>query len=378
MNSMRTRRNLEGFPVSERSANNSYRYACHCDTCRRTTGNVYYIDASWPAPRSSVDISALKVYHFGPSCDLSFCGTCSTPLFTSNPKDPDQSLGVFTGTLDNIPEDLIKIVEHIFVGDTKDGGASMWMRSVNADGEEAKRFTERSQDGTVDPLPIGWPANETMTGFETWKDDTVRILCKCEGVDLLWHKGNYEGKKKEELPWFIDPTTHKSLAGFCSCDSCRLFSGVDLCNWTYGELKYISFPTSGTPNDKPFPSNTSDLKALVDVKDPSIGTLAYYASSPDVQRYFCGSCSASIFYAVDDRLEIVDVAIGVLRASDGARAEGFLSWALGVIGHIVDSKGGWRYGLLERVTKEMEEWRIERGYPKCWRRVEREEAAKKV
>jgi hypothetical protein len=266
-----------------------------------------------------------------------------------------------TGTLENIAEDLVKISSHIFVGDTKDGGASMWMRSINADGEEARRFIDQSQQGSVASVPFEWPGNATMTGHEAWKDDAVPIRCKCGGVDLVWHKGNYSDKTKDELSWFIDPVTHKPLAGFCSCDSCRLSFGVDICNWSYGELKYISFPTTDTLNKKTFPNYTADLKSLVDARDPSIGTLTYYASSPDVQRYFCSCCSACIFYAVVDRPEIVDVAIGVLHASDGARAEGFLSWALGSVGRIDDSEGGWRHGLLERVEKESEEWRIDRG-----------------
>ena len=336
------------------------------------------MDVPWPVPRSKVDISGLKTFNFGPRCHIEFCGTCSTPMFFSNPQEPEQDLGAFTGTLENIPGNVIKLEHHIFVGDTKDGGATMWMRDVNEDGEAAKQYAVRSHGEDVELLSSDWPAKETLTGFDAWKDDAVPIRCKCKGVDFVWHKGNYEGKTKEELPWFIDPATHKPVGGFCACDSCRLFSGIDVYNWSYGELKYLSFPTTGQFAQKTFPGNTTDLKALVDAKDPAIGTLAYYASSPDVQRYFCSHCSACIFYAVDDRPDIVDIAIGVLQASDGARAEGFLSWAWGVVGRIDDSEGGWRHDFLERVAKESEAWRIERGYPKCWRRVAREEAEKEA
>lgn len=40
-----------------------------------------------------------------------------------------------------------------------------------------------------------------------------------------------------------------------------------------------------------------------------------------------------------------------------------------------DCKGGWREGMLERVIDEAEKWRVQRGYPKNWKRIEVEEMA---
>ncbi|KAF2636884.1 hypothetical protein P280DRAFT_501105 [Massarina eburnea CBS 473.64] len=346
-------------------------HACHCDSCRHSTGALYTMCVRWPEPRQSVDVSELKVFHFGTTGHIVFCDTCSTPMFFVNPKDLDQELQVFTGTIANFDaggKTLFKTVDHIFVGDTKDGGASMWMRT-NADGTETKRYETRDKREEHEGYPFDWPATLSFTSYEAKTHDTVPIRCKCKGIDFVLHRPNYDNVPKSKIPWFIDPVTHKPLGGFCACNSCRLFGGIDIWNWMYTELKYISFSTS---SNQPFPKSTLNLKALVDAKDPSIGTLKYYASSPDVQRYFCSTCSASIFYAVDDRPEIVDVSVGVLEASDGARAEGLLSWALGPIGRIEDSEGGWRYDMLTAASKEAEEWRISRGYPKNWRRVARE------
>jgi len=72
----------------------------------------------------------------------------------------------------------------------------------------------------------------------------------------------------------------------------------------------------------------------------------------------------------------VDVAVGLLDAPDGARAESFLSWGLGgPFSWMEDTKGGWREGFMQRVRAEAEEWRIGRGYPKSWRRLAMEEAS---
>jgi hypothetical protein len=345
--------------------------ACHCNSCRRVTGALYSIDLPWPEPRQNVNTTKLKQYAFSANISILFCRTCSTPLFFESTKE-SHDLGVFTGALKNHDvDDLVKIADHIFVGDTIDGGATMWLQKPNTDNSKVPRFKERCN---TEQYPYGWPPTSTFTGYEKQTEDRfIPIRCHCKGIDFLLHRGNYEGKAVEELPWFIDPKTHKPLASFDVCDSCRLQSGIDVFHWTFAELANISISTAPQEGAKAFPSTTSELKAAVDARDTTTGTLAYFQSSPDVQRYFCKVCSATVFYAVDDRPVIVDVAIGLLNAPDGARAEGFLSWALGgPISWAEDTKGGWRDGLVQRVRGDSEKWRIKRGYPKNWRRVEKE------
>jgi hypothetical protein len=339
--------------------------ACHCNSCRHVSGALYTLDAYWPEPAKNVDISGLSVYMFSKKISIHFCGTCSTPMFFGHPEDPDAALGVMTGTLENEPGDVVKILRHIFVGDTVDGGSTVWLRKPNADGTEAKRYKERDGEG-VEALPFDWPPSSSLTGYEKKLEDAVPIRCKCKGVDLVLHRGNYEGKTKKELPWFIDEKTHKPIADLCVCDSCRLFAGSDLFAWTFADMSNVSFPDTKAAEGKAFPKDTAGLRALVDAKDPAVGTLKYYASSPGVQRYFCGTCSASIFYAADDRSYMVDVAMGALEASDGARAEGFVAWKYGKLDFTEDVKGGWREGLVNRVRKESTQYREDRGYPKIF------------
>ncbi|KAF2181334.1 hypothetical protein K469DRAFT_671473 [Zopfia rhizophila CBS 207.26] len=326
-------------------------YACHCNSCRHVTGALYLIDSEWPEPRKNVDTSGLRKYAFSSRIKVLFCGTCSTPLFIEDTAEPHH-LGAFTGALKNNQGDLVKLVHHIFVGDTLDGDA----QEYNWD----------------------WPPASSLKGLSGKAEyDSVQVRCKCGGVDLVMHRGNYEGKEREELPWFIDPTTHRPIASFDACDSCRLQSGIDIFHWTFAELKNLSYSSNLAAEGKVFPKNTTDLRAAVDAQDPLMGTLTYYASSPDVQRYFCKNCSACVFYAVDSRPDIVDVALGLLDAPDGARAEGFVLWLFGKLVWVEDTKGGWREDLMKRIEKESEHWRIERGYPKSWKRIEREEAEAK-
>ena len=342
-------------------------HACHCNSCRHVTGAMYTIDTVWPVPASKVDTSKLKRYKFSERMGILFCQICSTPVFFPHLRDDKEVLEVFLGALEDTPVDLIQIKTHLYLDDAIDGGASMWLRKPNADESEANRFRTRESE-----LPFDWPANSAFTGYKQILPDPIPIHCKCKGVDFMLHRANYQGKKEEELPWFIDPQTHKALASICTCDSCRLSAGIDTFNWTFSEIPMITFGDGKTLDD------TSALRALVDARHPSIGTLAYYSSSSDAQRYFCSNCSACVFYATDDRSWMINIAVGVLAASDGARAEGFLSWSFGHVGYGENTKGGWRENLKNHVERESEQWRIDRGYPKCWRRVKREEAERKV
>ncbi|OJD40374.1 uncharacterized protein BKCO1_1000535 [Diplodia corticola] len=334
---------------------------CHCDSCRHSTGALYAVRTTWPQPREEVDISGLERYQFSADITHLSCGKCSTLMFYESRKYSGK-LGTFSGPLKTMEAHPIRLARHIWVEDTVDGGASVWLRRPNADGKEIPRY--RGRDGE-----ISWDWPQASTGREEKQGQKfIPVRCHCKGINICMHRGNYDGKKREDLPWFIDPRTDKPVADFDVCDSCRLHFGNEIVHWTFVDLTNIS-----TAGGTAFPKTTAELKAAVDAGDHVVGTLAYYQSSPDVQRYFCKVCSSSAFYACDDRPETVDLAVGLLDAPDGARAEGFLSWLYGDRpAWVDDNKGGWREGLVKRAQAEAEEFRITREYPKSWRRLEQE------
>lgn len=339
---------------------------CHCDSCRHSTGALHVTETTWPQPREDVDISALQKYQFSAHTTYRFCGVCSSLIFYESARYPSK-LGVFSGSLKNINVELIKLTKHIFVEDTLDGGASVWLRKPNADGKEIPRYRNFSGE-----MPWDGPQVTSPSGLKKAREqESIPIWCHCKGIKLLLHRGDFASKKREELPWFIDPRTNKRLASFDVCDSCRLQFGNEIVHWTFTDLVHISQADGGS-----FPRTMSELKAAIDAGDDAVGTLACYQSSPDVHRYFCKVCSTSVFYACEDRPEIVDVAIGLLEAPDGARAEEFLSWNLGDAPVWVDdTRGGWREGLMKRVQADAEEFRIAAGYPKNWKRLDSEAGA---
>jgi hypothetical protein len=350
---------------------------CHCGSCRHTTGALYLPCTPWP--NRNVDLSTLKRYPFSPNIDYFSCPTCSTLLFCKGTQ-PGDIPEVITGSLVNAPN-LINYSHHGYVSDTLDGGATVWF-AKGPSGNPIPRWSGGRDKS--EQLPPSWAPLASTDAKPKATPNLTPLKCHCGGINLVIRSAaDWESKTKPDspLPWFIDPKTYRYLAAFDSCDSCRLSFSADMVNWTFVELDHIHFPGSEegeTEGSLPLTVDALKDAVLAKERDPRLGKLALYQSSEDVERYFCAGCSAGVFYAVheDGRRDMVDVAVGLLRHGDGARAEGLLTWNWGVVGWMDDVAGGWREGLVKRVVEDAEAWRMERGEEKSWRRVLREEAAR--
>ncbi|KAI1742295.1 Mss4-like protein [Xylaria scruposa] len=322
---------------------------CHCDSCRHSTGALFVIKTTWPQPRESVDISGLQRYQLSANITYLFCGTCSTLMFYESVRYPSK-LGVFYGPLKNLDIDLIKLTKQIYVHDTDDGGASFWFRKPNADGKEIPRYGEQvSEDEELDYY---WPWVNLFGRDRLQEKRPTSISCHCKGINLLLHLENYNTEDREELPWFIDPKTNNPIAGFAAHDPCHPYSSNEIINWVFVDLGIIS-----QGNGRAFPRTVAKLKAAIDAGESTVGTLTCYQPSSEVQRYFCKVCSASVFYTCSKRPEIIGVAMGLLKAMGGVRADSCLSWNYGDIStSLGDATGGWRGRLIKRVQADAEEY----------------------
>jgi len=410
--------------------------SCHCNSCRYTTGALYSADIEWPGNPAEVHDSDLKRFIFTDRVTVMFCGTCGSPMFFEEAAAPGRghkgkAYSVFTGALPNVKvpgsKPLIAFEHHMFLCDTKDGGASPWLKDLDYDTQgDCARATRRWLGNKLgsEEIPGGqdWPAlSDLSAALDVQPQDsvsdrqeeeqtsiTIPVKCKCGGVhfDLLasMARREFAQMSRDKLPRFVDPDNNKSLASFDACDSCRVSSGLDIFHWTFYWLKHIAFPRAGgSDNDsarQTLPASTKELQkavlAAAGQRDQRLGTLKMYASSPDVQRYFCGQCSAVVFYACDDLSDQVDVALGLLRAPSagatstenggsepghgGARAEHLVSWKLGgTMAWQQDVKGGWREPMMQHVSNQAAAWRDRRGLAKNWRvRNDEKEAAGKA
>lgn len=351
--------------------------SCHCDSCRHVTGALYLSVAPWP--NQGEDLSSLQTHNFSDALVDYSCGTCGTPMFCKRTR-PGAKPNVFTGTLNDAP-DLIRYGDHIFVRDTLDGGATEWLRKDHLDGGPVRRWEAwHESDGRLgDELPGSWPDPSNLPRpSENVAPGSTPFHCLCRGVNLaLRSAADLADTPREGLPFYIDPDTYKYLVTSCACESCRRSCGTDMVSWTYALLTHIEFPSrtgDSTSTTESFPLSVSALREAVsaETRDPRLGTLALYKSSPDVERYHCSRCSAQVFYAVADRPDTIEISVGLLSHTSGARAEGLLRWDYESLSEGINEVGGWRHAFIRQAKREREEWREQRGYPRVWKRVEEE------
>ncbi|KAM3555280.1 hypothetical protein MY1884_005685 [Beauveria asiatica] len=242
----------------------------------------------------------------------------------------------------------------------------VFMQNLNAPSHPIPRW--RKGHGEADGLlDSDWPpqASCQKRTADGSSQKSVRVQCICKGVDLTLWRGNDDFSKLKaqgKLPGWVNPATLKPIAGL---------------------RRMRQLQIHGRQDDEPLPTNTMDLKAAVKAgKDSRFGTLSFYESSPDVQRYYCSRCSASVFYAVDELSDQIDVSMGLVHASEGSRAESWVEWEWGGLGH-KDNTGlqkvdalwpdsrqstpiGWSHPL-EKDTTKLSSWEIEDAHCPCFR-----------
>lgn len=310
-------------------------------------------------------LSLLKRYAFSATKTLLFCPVCGTPMFfqystTNGHLDP--MVDVFTGTLSvDADIELIRITDHIYVGDTIDGGASVWMTHPTPDGTPAQRWLKGKDVGKE--LPVDWPATlqktPAATTTEATTDDTktmaagnrtskraanrkidkdaakeaareaanrrkssmgrevrealaeksdgresVDLLqgtgmqCQCGGFSLLFKPDIADINCR-----FVDPSSKQVLAALDGCNTCRLTSGVDIFPWIYTPPSILEF------------LNTGGMDSLL-----KSGVLSRYRppGKEDAAWYFCNGCSATVAYEERREETMVALAAGLLTSPTGA------------------------------------------------------------
>ncbi|KAK3116376.1 hypothetical protein LTR53_003295 [Teratosphaeriaceae sp. CCFEE 6253] len=335
---------------------------CHCDSCRHATGTLtlgmVQPHTAYQPAQSLVD--KLQPYAFSHRLTYYHCPTCGTVLLSREERagaEPNWMLS--TGTLATF-DNVVEIDCHEYLTDTLDGGFSDFLPHVN--GKQIDRWPGAPGEG--EQLPLYWrsPTRPTSTPSP---DDRLRAHCKCNGVefylarpsarsamgqapwpDVLRPSGNNDDdaaaddddeddavSEPDDTAWWLRAAGTKFLASLCACASCRLACGQEWMAWAYVPASDLSLDAAG---HQPF---TRDF-----------GTLKQYRSSEDVTRHFCGTCGATVFWDGDARPFLLDVAVGLLSAAEGARAEGWLEWRVTRLSHREEALGRAR-GITEGIEE---------------------------
>lgn len=365
-------------------------YFCTCNSCRHLTGTLFLSTAFLPPsykPSSSL-LDKLTSFKFSDRITQYFCKRCgSTMLCYCIPKPSDThrtaSWDVMTGTLEAF-DSVSDLKGYEYIHDTRDGGFSDFMPTLN------NRLLDRwSHDiNTYPQLPLYWrdPSNAKET-----LEPTARLPahCKCNNItfyiarpssqsthatrpwpDLLvpYHSSQNQGSDKDNdnalsatsgEPWHLRASNTKFLAGLCSCTSCRLASGQELTAWAFIPLADISLDAEGK-----VPLELSSVTGTGG-STRGFGSLQTYRSSENVTRSFCSVCGAIVFFALIEPDQtaaqtLLDVAIGLLNAPEGARAENWLEWHTERLSFREDAVGR-ADSLADGVEKGLREFKERRG-----------------
>lgn len=290
---------------------------CHCHSCRAVTGILctsYYLMQDEPSA-----LEGLREYRESPYVSRFLCKTCGSHVLAR--VQPSGQYLVATGVLvaGDIPP--VKSVQHWQVKDTRDGGLSTFLpgwpssdsgcrlKVLSGQQDNATEFESEMAVDHPSKAPSQLQARCHCGGIEFYitPPDASSSQARSPFADLLvpYHSGS--GANPEDVKWWLRDGNSKYLAGTCTCQSCRLGCGFPIQTWAFVPKSNI-FNADGSP--LAFESKT----------------MRRYSSSPGVYREACEVCGANAFWHCDERPELIDVSVGLLRG-DGARVMSLLDWA---------------------------------------------------
>jgi len=304
---------------------------CHCNPCRHVSGALFVTYARLPddfkPPRDIV--SRLKVYKTSAHLTRFFCPDCGTHMLVVN--EQKGYWRVASGCLEQA-DGIIQPMWHIYIEDTKDGGLSDWLPEIN--GKILPRYRETIGS---DEVPPGWSLSTSSA--KPSPSDKLYAHCACKGVEFFISRPSAKSEETQgpwpdalipfnsdaphppnTEPWWLRADKQKFLASTCTCDSCRLATGHEVHQWSFVPTSDISLMRDGS---QPF--------------IPKFGTLTSFESSDDVVRRFCSECGATVFWHGNSRPSLIDVAVGLYAAPEGARAESWLEWSTNRVSYREDS-----------------------------------------
>ncbi|KAH6638983.1 hypothetical protein C7974DRAFT_387654 [Boeremia exigua] len=312
-------------------------HLCSCDTSRRISGSLMtsYVNITHGKSTPKPSLLALIPYHSSERLTRHFCSTCGTHMYLEY--HDDGHFEAATGTLQvDSTEGIVEYESCMWIDDTRDGGASDWLTSVN--GKLLQRWKQEA----------GKSEHVSVDQYSTWSNklepsvEPVHVHCHCKGVEFWIQPPNAASKSAQSdfsdlmspyfleksanphnTPWWLCDNDTRFLAGTCACHSCRRASGFDITFWAFVPTANILHEGQSTQVfPEPGPGSQTTYW----------GTIKAYCSSDGVTRTFCEKCGANVFWnggVEKGRNGLVDVAAGLLDANSGARAEELLSWWTG-------------------------------------------------
>lgn len=298
----------------------AHSFICHRSQCRHNMGSLCH--SVLPITGRPQIVATLEVYIVDNSLSRYFCGTCGSHMI-----DKSEGWAVQSGCVERIHSEQVssaleEIAGHEYVHETLDGGLSFCLA-----GEDPSGFDRRMQEIEPSFSAAGAQNASIIPNTISMKDDRERLWasCICGGVQFFITKPNEQSVRCSSpwpdliVPYHADSSDNprdekwwirddgKWLAGTCACRSCRLGLGAPIQAWAFVSRSNIFNPDASKLSYK-------------------TGSLRTFESSAGARREFCHECGATIFWHNEERPGVVDVSVGILRASEGSLARTWLNW----------------------------------------------------
>ncbi|OAX79067.1 hypothetical protein ACJ72_06618 [Emergomyces africanus] len=335
-------------------------HICHCSICRYTHGTLCIFHAplpegitpQWVAPSGRHALTSYK-HNNGALSERVFCSTCGCqigdiwsgkPISIKGEEEEqnaasDQLWTVATSIFTDHNPSNFRIDKHIFTNSTP-GGMGLHQLLPRIGGRDMKVYTGDflpPDDNRILP-PAPSPPKAEFGGADG-KEERLRAECHCGGVSFTFPRPTQAILDDPKLSKFVSPIDpRKWVACLDLCDDCRLLDGTHVTAWTFLPLPLLK-PAVGT--------------------DLNIGTAKTFVSSKTAKRAFCGTCGATVFYYSEDEPGMVDVALGLVRATDGIFVESWVTWRNGRVAY---KESGERFDkeFADAMVEGMERWGVER------------------
>ncbi|ETS78328.1 hypothetical protein PFICI_10390 [Pestalotiopsis fici W106-1] len=302
-------------------------FICHCGACRTshgTFGSFHIIlppgvAPEWDEGSSREQLAWYKGEYGG---DLSFCPTCGTHAGGYSPE-----LDQWAVTWGIFDEKFWQLAFHTCTQSAAGGGMAPWLPEVA--GAAVPHVSLGSQDFPNACEPCVGPDGR----------ERLRAECACGGVAFSITRPSQEVIDDEYMGDYVmssssaeNPTTrsndenYKWKAFLDMCRDCGRLSGATVVPWILVPRIAIT--------DPPMPPDFQ-----------GVGTLKTYQSTRGrVTRGFCGRCGATVLLGTtrrtpSERQAVLNVAMGVLRAPEGVRAEDWTVWRTGNVAWADDARG---------------------------------------
>jgi hypothetical protein len=310
---------------------------CHCNPCRQASGALWgaFPSRGFAKPPDEVLNACTHYASLGPTgLQRYFCSRCGTQICIQDAKD-----GQWHGCSGAIETegspaicDRVKITGHIFATDPLDGGILAerpGLAKLRYGEEQAKDvpcYSQWSHGETIPYSAVKELAEKSSSVSKPEEGEWLHAKCHCGGTDLRIRRANYAQDDQGVKPDHMAPEKDKYVAYLCACRSCRLGNGVATFQpWTSVPPANVVVTSTG--------KNVVFGRPAMDNGANQGTTLKQFWSSKNVCWSFCGTCGASIFYWHDGRPDVVDVAVGILRAEEGTLAKNWLGWKWDDIGY---------------------------------------------